>query len=171
MGKDYRRWSQVSNCSLRVIPAGRCSGHCLRRSGEEMRTDFMGSIRVIFCSNCTQPQLWYGVALRVVVACLLMTSCSQKYKADERDKSHLWSDHSQIAVGGRENYFSLSFDSHLSQGTSHVSSTFHSKCLASAEEFTVDEIEVWGFVRESRQSCADSNGGRCQIGESGSLCR
>ena len=115
-----------------------------------MRTDFMGSIRVIFCSNCTQPQLWYGVALRVVVACLLMTSCSQKYKADERDKSHLWSDHSQIAVGGRENYFSLSFDSHLSQGTSHVSSTFHSKCLASAEEFTVDEIEVWGFVRESQ---------------------
>jgi hypothetical protein len=50
-----------------------------------------------------------------------------------------------IAVGGGDN-FALWLDDALRNGSSRHCNTFNSPCLASAETFRCNEVEVWSFV-------------------------
>jgi len=53
-----------------------------------------------------------------------------------------------IAVGGGD-HFALWLDDALRHGTSRHCDTFNSPCLASAEQFRCNEVEVWSFVEGS----------------------
>ncbi|XP_074308731.1 uncharacterized protein LOC141643459 [Silene latifolia] len=54
-----------------------------------------------------------------------------------------------LALGGGR-HFALHLDNDLALGSSAASETYGNPCLAHAEDFTVKDVELWGFAYASR---------------------
>ena len=49
-----------------------------------------------------------------------------------------------LAMGGGPHY-AIRLDADLAMGSSGISSTFGSPCLASSEDFQIGKVELWGL--------------------------
>jgi TLD len=63
-----------------------------------------------------------------------------------------------VGFGGQVGYYSLLIESSLDTGMSRPSATFGSPCLASAETFDVDQVEVW-LVEQPEEDLPTGLGG------------
>ena len=70
------------------------------------------------------------------------------YKATQINDNYMYFDYEQICFGNSDKDFSLSVKSNLLDGSTKTTDTYKNKPLNGGEQFSIVNLEIWGFKEE-----------------------